>query len=100
MNAQDALLEVDHLNDHLIFLAECWKEEPNKSEWPFYEAKIRKMFPRVLIEKVTQRPFGFIIRAEDQRLQIKYLMHNPKVARTAVFSPIGRAAQKKARASK
>lgn len=96
MTAKEALHEVNRLDSDLVFLAECWKEEPDKAVFKEYEAKIRKLFPRVLVEKVTQRPFGFILRAEDQRLQVKYLMHNPKVARVDSFTEIGRAARKKA----
>jgi hypothetical protein len=95
MTAQEALQEVDRLNDALTCLAQSWQAEEDKSEFPKYEAKIRKLFPRVLIEKVTIRPFGFIIRAEDQRLQVKYFMHNPKVARTHAFSEISRAARRR-----
>jgi hypothetical protein len=95
MTAKEALELVEKLHTDLTFLAECWKEEPDKNTFREYEAKIRKMFPRVLVEKVTQRPFGFILRAQDQRLQVKYLMHNPKIARVDTFSEIGRAARRK-----
>ena len=97
MTAQEALQEVDRLNAEILHMAECWTVDPNKATFPQYERKIRNMFPKVLVEKVTQRPFGFILRAEDQRLQVKYLMHNPKVSRVDAFSEIGRAARKAAK---
>ena len=95
MTAQEALHEVNRLDTELTFLAQCWKDEPDKAAFKNYETKIRKLFPRVLVETVTQRPFGFILRAEDKRLQVKYMLRGTSVTRIAAFSETSRAARRR-----